>query len=50
MPAEGDELVDLAQYPVLNKYGAVYEFTVPFNTRCGDDQVSNFSKLMNMFI
>ncbi|CAB3401569.1 unnamed protein product [Caenorhabditis bovis] len=36
-PGEGSSLVDLKQYPVLNKYGASYEFEVTFNTLCGDD-------------
>ncbi|PAV81558.1 hypothetical protein WR25_08553 [Diploscapter pachys] len=39
LPAEGRNIVDLKMYPILNKYTANYEFTVPFNTRCGDDQV-----------
>ncbi|XGW15891.1 hypothetical protein V3C99_001385 [Haemonchus contortus] len=38
-PAEGRPIVDLKLYPILNKYGASYEFQIPFNTRCGDDQV-----------
>ncbi|EPB72084.1 FG-GAP repeat protein [Ancylostoma ceylanicum] len=38
-PAEGRPLVDLKQYPILNKYGASYEFQIPFNTRCGEDHV-----------
>ncbi|KAK6742648.1 hypothetical protein RB195_010107 [Necator americanus] len=38
-PKEGHPIVDLRQYPILNKYGASYEFQVPFNTRCGEDQV-----------
>ncbi|KAK6036535.1 integrin alpha [Cooperia oncophora] len=38
-PAEGRPVVDLKQYPILNKYGASYEFEIPFNTRCGEDQV-----------
>ncbi|KAK6025953.1 FG-GAP repeat protein, partial [Ostertagia ostertagi] len=38
-PAEGRPIVDLKQYPILNKYGASYEFQIPFNTRCGEDQV-----------
>ncbi|CAD6185818.1 unnamed protein product [Caenorhabditis auriculariae] len=38
-PQQGRPMVDLKQYPVLNKYGASYEFTVPFNTLCGEDHV-----------
>ncbi|VDM66495.1 unnamed protein product, partial [Strongylus vulgaris] len=38
-PNEGRPIVDLTQYPILNKYGASYEFQVPFNTRCGEDHV-----------
>lgn len=36
-PPQGSQLVDLKHYPVLNKYGASYEFDVPFNTLCGED-------------
>ncbi|VDP43245.1 unnamed protein product [Heligmosomoides polygyrus] len=38
-PADGRPIVDLKQYPILNKYGASYEFEIPFNTRCGEDHV-----------
>lgn len=38
-PGQGQPLVDLRKFPVLNKYGASYEFEVPFNTLCGDDHV-----------
>ncbi|KAJ1347733.1 hypothetical protein KIN20_002875 [Parelaphostrongylus tenuis] len=38
-PAEGHPIADLKQYPILNKYDASYEFQIPFNTRCGEDQV-----------
>ncbi|CAI4226617.1 unnamed protein product [Auanema sp. JU1783] len=38
---EGRPVTDLRQYPILNKYGASYEFQIPFNTRCGDDHVCN---------
>ncbi|KHJ93636.1 FG-GAP repeat protein [Oesophagostomum dentatum] len=38
-PSEGFPLVDLRQFPILNKYGASYEFQIPFNTRCGEDHV-----------
>uniref|UniRef100_A0A8R1DJP9 Integrin_alpha2 domain-containing protein n=1 Tax=Caenorhabditis japonica TaxID=281687 RepID=A0A8R1DJP9_CAEJA len=33
-PPQGSQVVDLKHYPVLNKYGATYEFEVPFNTLC----------------
>ncbi|CAI5444358.1 unnamed protein product [Caenorhabditis angaria] len=36
-PSIGQPIVDLKKYPVLNKYGASYEFEVPFNTLCGED-------------
>lgn len=38
-PEEGHPIADLNHYPMLNKYGASYEFQIPFNTRCGEDQV-----------
>ncbi|CAJ0598713.1 unnamed protein product [Cylicocyclus nassatus] len=38
-PSEGSPIVDLKQYPILNKYGASYEFQIPFNTKCGEDHV-----------
>ncbi|VDL77756.1 unnamed protein product [Nippostrongylus brasiliensis] len=46
-PSEGWPVVDLRQYPILNKYGASYEFEVPFNTRCGDDQVCQTDLVLN---
>lgn len=36
-PPQGSQVVDLKHFPVLNKYGASYEFDVPFNTLCGED-------------
>lgn len=36
-PPQGSQMVDLKHFPVLNKYGASYEFDVPFNTLCGED-------------
>ncbi|CAJ0943125.1 unnamed protein product, partial [Mesorhabditis belari] len=39
LPKQGAPLVDLNDYPILNKFGSTYDFTIPFNTRCGDDHV-----------
>ncbi|GMT20838.1 hypothetical protein PFISCL1PPCAC_12135 [Pristionchus fissidentatus] len=36
---EGRSLPDLQQYPMLDRMHSSHEFTVPFNTRCGSDQV-----------
>lgn len=39
MPREGDAIVNLNKFPVLNKFGSVHTFAVPFNKKCGADNI-----------
>uniref|UniRef100_A0A0N5A4U7 Integrin_alpha2 domain-containing protein n=1 Tax=Parastrongyloides trichosuri TaxID=131310 RepID=A0A0N5A4U7_PARTI len=37
LPDEGQNLVNLNNYPILNKYNSTHEILIPFNKRCGSD-------------
>ncbi|KHN71986.1 Integrin alpha ina-1 [Toxocara canis] len=39
MPANGGKIVDLNKFPVLNKFGSEHTFNVPFNKKCGSDNI-----------
>ncbi|CEF65392.1 Integrin alpha chain family and FG-GAP repeat and Integrin alpha beta-propellor repeat and Integrin alpha-2 domain-containing protein [Strongyloides ratti] len=37
LPNEGEPLINLNNYPILNKYNSTHEVLISFNKRCGDD-------------
>uniref|UniRef100_A0A0K0DXE3 Integrin_alpha2 domain-containing protein n=1 Tax=Strongyloides stercoralis TaxID=6248 RepID=A0A0K0DXE3_STRER len=37
LPDEGEPLINLNNYPILNKYNSTHEVLISFNKRCGDD-------------